>query len=129
MSYAQYSEQPAKESVSDLRSSVVMFSIEDVKEDKLFWLERTANLDYFLRMKDEDNEETIRKVDSRDAKKLDLDFASRFLRSQYEIEAAAGECQITLRLMLKGDAQEICRKDDKKNQEFVPFLQLLSKRF
>lgn len=125
---AQHAAQPEKENTADLRSSIVMFSLEDTNGEKLYWLERTANLDYFLRLK-KDNDESIRKVDSREAKKLDMDFASRFLKIQYEIEAVKGDCDITLRLTMKGETQELCKKDDKKTQEIKPFLDAISKRF
>lgn len=126
--FAQHAAQPEKENTADLRSSLTIFSIEDTDKDRIFWLERTANLDYFLRLKDDDREE-IRKVDSREAKKLDMDFASRFLKIQYEIEPVAGNCEVTLRLSLKGETQEVCKKDDKKTQEIIPFLDAIRKRF
>lgn len=105
-----------------------MFSIEDTEEDSVYWLERTANLDYFLRMKEGDDEE-IRKVDTRDAKKVDMDFASRFLKCQYELPPSPKDCKVTLRLSMKGETQDICKKDDKKAQEMMPFLKALMKRF
>lgn len=125
---AQHAAQPEKESTSDLRSSLNIFSIEDTDSEKIYWLERTANLDYFLRLKDDDDE-SIRKVDSRDAKKLEMDFASRFLKIQYELPASEGKCEVTLRLSLKGESQEVCKKDDKKTQEIKPFLDAIGKRF
>lgn len=127
--FAQHQDQPLKESDSDLRTGIIMFSIDDLGEDTIYWLERTPNLDYFLRMKEDDDDETIRKVDSRDAKKMEMDFASRFLKIQYEIESEKGDCKVTLRLTLKGESYDICKKDEKKAQEFAPFLQALSKRF
>lgn len=127
-SFAQHSDQPVKESVEDLRSSMVMFSVEDVNDDKIYWLERTAGEDFFLRKK-EGKDETLRKISSRDAKAMDMDFASRFLKIQYEIQPAVGKCEVTLRLTLKGDTQDLCKKDDKKAQEIKPFLDGVIKRF
>jgi hypothetical protein len=126
--WAQHSEQPAKEDTTDLRAQSVLFSMEDVAKKKVLWLERTANLDYFLRLK-EDKEEVIRKLASREGAKLDREFASRFLKCQYEIESPAGDCQVTLRLTMKGESQDICVKDEKKAQEIVPFMSQLEKRF
>lgn len=126
---AQHSEQPLKQDDSDMRAGLVMFSVEQKEEQRLMWLERTANLDYFLRMKTKDNKELIRKVDTRDAKKLDMDFASRFLKCQYEIASEAGQCEVQLRLIMKGEVQEICKKDERKAQEFAPFVDTLKKRF
>lgn len=128
LAFAQYSEQPEKESASDLRSQTVLFSVEIPKEKKIYLLERTPNGDFFLRLKHKDNE-TIRKIAGREANRIDRDFASRFLRCQYEIPAKDGECGVTLRLTMKGDGQEICEKDDKKTQEMAALIDELSKRF
>lgn len=126
---AQHSEQPEKESNTDLRSALVLFSVEDLKEEKTIVLERTPHLDHFLRIKSDDSEELIRKVDRKDAKKLEMDFASRFLKTQYELDTLPGDCKIVYRLVLKGEGQDICKKDDKKGQEIKPFIQALNKRF
>jgi hypothetical protein len=125
---AQYSEQPLPESNADLRSQTVLFSVEIPSDKKTYLLERTANQDFFLRLKYKD-EETIKKIAGREAARLDRDFASRFLRCQYEIPSKDGECAVTLRLKMKGEGQEICEKDDKKSQEISAFLDELSKRF
>jgi hypothetical protein len=122
---AQHSEQPVKESHTDLRAQQVLFSVEEVKEKKTFILERTTNFDYFLRAR-VGKDETIKKVPGRVAQKLDLNFASRFLRCQYEIPASEGKCQPQYKLLMKGEGQEICEKDDKKSQEIKSFLTELS---
>ena len=127
--FAQHSEQPTKESTSDLRNQSILFSIEDVPNKKTFWLERTQSMDYFLRVKESGSDEEIKKIDSGSAKKLDMDFASRFLKCQYEIEEVKGDCKVTLRLSMKGETQDLCGKDDKKTQEIDPFLKNLSKQF
>lgn len=126
--YAQHSSQPEKEATNDLRSGLVMFKLEDVTSSKIYWLERTPNLDYFLRMKVGDSEKII-KVDSRDATKLDRDFSSRFLKTQYEIDSAPGDCKVALRLTMRGEGQDLCTKDDKKTQEFAPVLKEVTTRF
>ncbi len=128
-SMAQHSEQPTKESSSDLRNGMIMFSIEEFDSDKVYWLERTSNLDYFLRRQDDKDEQTIRKVDSRDASKLDMQFASHFLKIQYEIPAETGDCKVIYKLTMKGEAQDLCKKDEKKTQEIKPFLDVIVKRF
>lgn len=125
---AQHASQPLKESANDLRVGIVMFSIEDLDKKAEYWLERTANLDYFLRMK-KGEDERILKVDTRDAKKLDMDFASRFLKCEYELPPSAEKCEVTLRLTMKGESQKICEKDEKKTQEMMPFLKALIARF
>lgn len=126
--FAQSPEQPVKENDQDLRSNLTIFRIEDVKNDKVYILNRTTLLDHYLKYIKGDEEE-LRKVDSRDAKKLDSDFASKFIRIQYEIPAVEGKCKVTLRLMMKGEEQEICEKDEKKSQEVATFVQELAQRF
>lgn len=127
-SWAQHSEQPQKESTFDLRTQSVLFSIEIPQDKKMYLLERTANLDYFLRLKTKNNE-TIKKMAGREAQKLDRDFASRFLRCQYEIPSEKGDCKVTFRLLMKGERQDICQKDEKKTREFVAFVEALAQRF
>lgn len=125
---AQDTSAPAKESTSDLRNGLVIFSIEDLKKDEMFWLERTPNLDFYLHFKNKKNEK-IQKIDSRDAKKMDMNFAARFLKCEYELPASPKECSVTLRLSMKGEKQVICAKDEEKTQEIIPFMQDLNRRF
>ncbi len=126
--YAQSPDQPVKESSTDLRNQLDMFQIDDVKSGKTFILFRTNQLEHYLRLKN-DKDETLRKVDTKDAKKLDTEFASRFLKAQYEIPSEKGDCKVMLRLIMKGEEQDICEKDEKKTREVAPFVDELSKRF
>ncbi len=126
--FAQSPEQPAKENTTDLRNYLLIFRIEDVKSGKVYQLDRTAVAEHYLRLID-GKEEELRKVDSKDAKKLDMDFASKFIRIQYEIAAIEGKCSVTLRLHMKGEEQDICEKDEKKSQEVATFITDLAKRF
>ena len=126
--FSQHASQPTKESSDDLRDGTVMFQIHDIDEKSDLWLERTPNLDYFLRFK-ENKDEKIIKLAAREAKKLDMEFASRFLKCQYELPPSPEGCEATLRLTLKGDVQEICGKDENKAQEILPFAKELQKRF
>lgn len=125
---AQHSDQPVQESANDLRSQTILFSLEIPDDNKTYLLERTANQDYFLRLKYR-GKESIKKVAGREAVRMDRDFSSRFLRCQYEIPIKEGECEVTLRLRMKGEEQEICEKDDKKSQEMASFITELAKRF
>lgn len=126
--FAQHSSQPAKESSDDLRDGQTMFKIHDVNEGTDIWLERTASQDYFLRMKESKDEKLI-KLAAREAKKLDMEFASKFLKCQYELPPSEEGCKVSLKLTMKGDVQEICGKDEKKAQEIYPFAKNLQKRF
>jgi len=126
--FAQHSEQPAKEDSTDLRDQLIVFSIEDVAGEKSWVLERSPSFTNVLRKKDKDGE-TVRKIDGRVAQKLDREFASRFLKCQYELISPEGDCKVTLRLSMKGETQDICAKDDKKSQEIQAFVEDLNKRF
>jgi hypothetical protein len=127
--FAQHEAQPQKENASDLREGVQIFRISDLKNERQVWLERTLSLDYFLRMKISDNAEQIQKITTKEGKKLDSEFASRFLKCQYEFPPSPEGCEVTLRLSMKGETQVVCDKDEKKAQEMMPFLQQLLKRF
>lgn len=127
-SFAQHSEQPVKESTTDLRNQNILFSLEEVGSGRKWQLERTSSESHYLRQS-EKGEEVVRKVDSKDASRMDRDFVSRFLKVQYEIPEVQGSCQLTLRLMMKGEKQELCQKDEKKTQEMMILVNDLSKRF
>ncbi len=126
---AQHSSQPAKESAADLRVGVEVFRIEEPASSTTVWLERTAGLDYFLVRKTGEDDEKILKVSSVEARRLEQEFAAKFLRCQYELPTSAGDCRPALRLFLKGDPQEICGKDEGKTQELAPFIKSLTQRF
>ena len=125
---AQHSEQPVKEDSTDLREEIVLFSIEEVGKNKTWFLERSVSETNVIRKKEKDDE-VVKKIDGRVAQKLDREFATRFLKCQYEISAVEGECKVTLRLTMKGETQEICEKDEQKSQEIASFVEDLSKRF
>ena len=126
--FGQYSEQPFKESSNDLRSQIVLFSVEIPKEKKTYLLERSANESYFLRLIEADKV-SIQKIAIREATRLERDYASRFLKCMYEIQSEDGECRVTLRLQMKGERQEICEKDDKKYQEINALMSKILKFF
>ena len=121
-------EQPLKESAADLRTGINMFIIEDLNEENTIWLERTSNLDYLLRMRNNDDKMWNEKVPTKDALKLDREFAAKFLKMQYELPASEEGCKIMFRLTMKGEEQSVCKKDDKKSQEMIPFMRELAKR-
>ncbi len=127
--FAQHEAQPHKESATDLRSGLEVFHISDLENDRQIWLEKTVGLDYFLRMKINEDGDKIQKISTKDAKKLDSIFASRFLKCQYELPPSPIECKVTLRLSMKGETLDVCGKDERKTQEILPFLQELTSRF
>lgn len=115
--HAQHSEQPVKENDTDLRNQSILFAIESKDNKTTYFLERTVGRDYFLRRKTTKNDE-LKKLASHFAQQLDREFSSLFLKVQYEIPDVDGKCDIVLRLTLRGETQDICKKDDKKTQEF-----------
>jgi len=121
--------QPQKESNADIRSNETMFLIHDLKDEAKILLERSANQEYILRYIAKKNVEKLQKISSREAQKIDVDFASRFLKCQYELPASEENCKVTLRIMMKGENMDICAKDDKKTQEIAPFMKTLIERF
>ena len=125
---AQSTFQPLKETSDDLKSGFTMFSIEVLTDSKTYQLERSPNLDYFLKMKVKSKEGMV-KVSAKEAKKLDMIFASKFLKCQYELPPSIQGCKVTLRLMLKGDEIDVCEKEDRKTQEIKPFLKELEEKF
>lgn len=125
---AQSNSQPPKESTDDLRAGIILFSIEDLNQKAIYWLERTASLDHYLRMNEGKNEKIL-KVSSKEARKMEMDFATKFLKCQYELPPSKEDCKVTLRLTMKGDSQDVCVKDEEKAQEMKPVLKELEKRF
>ena len=126
--FAQHSEQPAQESSTDLRNNFIMFSIQEMESDRTYTLLRTPGLDYFLQLKVK-GEDSVRKVDSRSAQKLDRDFAARFLKCEYELPKFDGECKSQIKMTMKGEVQDVCQKEDQKSQELKPLIEDLHKRF
>jgi hypothetical protein len=116
-SFAQYPGQPEKESSTDLRSRVQLFRLEILKDETYYQLERSSNEEYFL-IGQVKSIKTLKKVARSEAIKLDHLFSTQFLKSEFEILSKEGHCDVTLRLTMKGQAQEICKKDDEKAQVF-----------
>jgi hypothetical protein len=124
----QNANQPQKESHLDIRSSSVLFSIVDLDLNKVIWLERTVNLEYFLKMKLKD-QERILKLSGKEASSIDREFASGFLKCQYELPESRKDCEVILRLKMKSEAQEICKKEDEKTRLTRTLFQKLDKLF
>jgi len=125
---AQHSEQPEKESHTDLRNQSILFALDIVEDKTSYFLERTIGRDYFLRRKTSKKDE-LKKLASHYAQQLDRQFSSSFLKVQYEIPEVDGKCDIVLRLILRGESQSICKKDDKKTQEMKKMHEIFSNLF
>lgn len=126
--WAQHAEQPLPEDTEDARANYVVFELKDIKNNKTFSLERSPYYDHFLRLKKKKGE-MLQKADSRLAKTLDGQFTSTYLKTMYEIPEKEGKCQTSFELVLKGEKQQICQKDDKKTQMIKSFIELLEKHF
>ncbi len=116
-SYAQYPGQPEKESSTDLRSRFQLFRLEIVQDQIYYQLERSSNEEYFLTTQT-NKQKSLTKITRVHAIKLDQLFSSEFLKAEFEILAKEGPCEVTLRLTMKGQEQQICKKDDEKAQAF-----------
>ena len=121
LSFAQYPGQPEKESSADLRSRVQLFRLEILKDETFYQLERSSNEEYFL-IGQVKSIKYLKKVARSEAIRLDQLFSTQFLKSEFEILSKEGDCDVTLRLTMKGQAQEICKKDDEKNQVFTQII-------
>jgi hypothetical protein len=126
--YAQHAEQPQKELDHKARLDTIVFSLKEIGKNKTFWLERSSDGENLLRFK-LDNREEVQKIDTKNAKQLELDFASSFLTCLYEVESLPGDCQRNFQLELKGEIQELCQKDERKSQVIRLFIERLEKRF
>lgn len=127
--YVYANDQPEKESNQDLRSGLVVFKIEDLIQKESIGLERASDRSFSLRWIKKNSLEKLVKLSSADAQKLEFEFAGKFIRCQYELPSSPEGCNVTLRLNMKGESQNICEKEDKKTQELKPFFKSLSQRF
>lgn len=127
--FGQSTSQPEKESNSDLRSGLIVFAVEDKNEETTTWLERSSNLDYFLKQSKEEEITKIQKITTKVALELDKKFSAAFLKIQYELPASPEECKASLHLVMKGDVQKICPKEEKKTQEIEAFLKDVQTKF
>lgn len=124
----QNTHQPQKESHLDIRTNSIIFLLESLPLKKVFWLERTPNLEYFLKMEN-NRQQKILKISSREALRIDREFASKFLKCQYELPESTKNCNVTLRLKMKSETQEICDKEDQKAQEIESLFKKLQELF
>lgn len=123
-----HAEQPLPEDTEDARANFIVFEISDKDKNKTFTLERSPYFDHFLRYKDRKNEK-LQKADSKLAKNLDGEFSALYLKAMYEMASKKGQCREAFRLSLRGEAQQICQKEDQKTQMIKSFIQLLEKQF
>jgi hypothetical protein len=119
--FAFSTDQPIAEPHADLRSHYPVFSVEMVESGRFFFLEKTANGEYFLRQRFKD-EDHLLKIAGREASRIDRAFSANFLSCQFEIPETDGECKVTLRLKLHGDGIQLCLKDEQKTRKMNSFI-------
>jgi|SRR5690606_32943313 len=123
-----HAEQPVAEDTEDARASFVVFELRDTQNKKVFTLERSPYFDHFIRYTFKKGEK-LQKADSKLAKSLDGQFSSLYLKTLYEIENKEGRCKEAYELILRGEEQKICQKDEQKTRLIKSFIELLEKQF
>ncbi len=112
-------EQERPESNTDLRGGKAMFTIEQTDDEEKVELSRTSAGDYFL-IFTEDDEVHKNKLGREKAEKLNEQFSGLFLKLQYEMPADPKGCDAEWRLVLLGEEQKVCPKNEQKHQEILP---------
>jgi len=107
------SERP--ESNSDLRGGKPLLVVEQADDEEKVQLERTNTGDYFLVYSDDDGTQKS-KLSRQRAEDLDQRFSAMFLQVQYEFPADPKGCDADWKLMLRGEDQSACPKNEQKNQ-------------
>lgn len=113
---AQAVEQERPESNTDLRGGKVLFTIEQTDDEEKVELSRTSAGDYFL-IFSEDDEVRKNKLGREKAEQLNEQFSGLFLKLQYEMPADPKGCDADWRLVLLGEEQKVCPKNEQKHQE------------
>ncbi len=111
--WAMDSERP--ENNSDLRGGKPLLLIEQIDEEEKVQLERTTTGDYFLLYSEEDDASKV-KIGRDRAETLDQRYSALFLQIQYEMPADPKGCDADWKLILRGEEQRFCPKNEQKNQ-------------
>ncbi|MBY0517914.1 MAG: hypothetical protein K2P81_13475 [Bacteriovoracaceae bacterium] len=119
---AQQAESP--ESNLDLRAGKALFVLEDLDEKEKILLEKTNTGDTYLIYSDEDGSHKS-KLARPKADELDQRFSAMFLKVQYELPEDPKGCQADWKLMMRGEEQRVCPKNEQKNQEIKPLFKEL----
>lgn len=119
-------EQEQPESNNDLRGGKPLLLLEQVDDEEKVELERTSAGDYFLVFTDEDGSHK-NKIGRSEAEKLDQRFSSVFLQVQYELPADPKGCDADWKLVLRGEDQRACPKNEQKNQAILPLFKDMKK--
>lgn len=123
-SFAFEQEQP--ENNNDLRGGKPLLLVEQVDDEEKIELERTSAGDYFLVYTDEDGSHK-NKIGRQKAEDLDQRYSSVFLKMQYELPADPKGCDADWKLVLRGEDQRACPKNEQKNQAIRPLFDEMKK--
>ena len=119
-------EQLGPETNSDLRGGNAMLVLEQVDDEEKVQLDRTSTGDYFVTFTDEDGTRK-NKIGRGEAEALDQRFSTLFLQVQYELPADPKGCDADWKLVLRGEDQRACPKNEQKNQAIRPLFDELKK--
>jgi hypothetical protein len=107
---------PQKENNLDLREDKTLFSLHDAKNNSLRNL-KIGGSEYKLTIGSEE-----RKTEQTFAVEIDKEFASLFLRLQYEVDSPLKVCDKNYQLVLRNEILKICEKDEQRTRLIAEFL-------
>ncbi len=119
-------EQEKPENNNDLRGGMPLLLVEQVDDEEKIELERTSAGDYFLVFTDEDGSHK-NKIGRGQAEQLDQRFSAMFLQVQYDLPADPKGCDADWKLVLRGEDQRACPKNEQKNQAILPLFKEMKK--
>jgi len=119
-------DQLGPENNSDLRGGKPMLVLEQVDDEERVQLDRTSTGDYFVTFTDEDGSRK-NKIGRGEAEAFDQRFSTLFLQVQYELPADPKGCDADWKLVLRGEDQRACPKNEQKNQAIRPMFDELKK--
>lgn len=120
---------PKKISNSDLRSSSIIFSVEQKSDSTFVSLSKSAANHYFL-TKILKGEKNILKISHKNAQELDDEFVSLFINVKHMSASFSGKnCSIFYRLSMRGERTDICKSEKVKIDKINSIFSLLEKYF
>ncbi len=114
LSMAQHPEQPYKIDDEHFRGSSFVFKIVDENESFEVALEKTFEGNHFLKSIEDSEVHQIKKISSKKANILALDFSSNFLRAYHSLPEGEVKCKKIYSLQLKNQNLNICDDDKDK---------------
>ena len=119
-------EQERPESNADLRGGKPLLLIEQLDDEEKIELGRSATGDYFMQYSEEEDGHKV-KLGRLQAEALDERYSALFLQVQYEMPADPKGCDADWKLILRGEEQRFCPKNEQKHQAIKAFFDELKK--